>query len=215
MAEAVTDVRQVSLAPREFHTRFGALFLFLPMLARLDLDALARAARLPSSRMIPPAHALRACLALKLWSIERKSHVMSLVADPGLACSPLNACPKKSYLCEATSRVSHAQTTALLAAFQQQTTAEQLLPGQSFNLDFHSVPYHGEHPAVERHYVAMRSRRQSSILTFLAQTPKVRPSATPTPICARARRPTRSCASSPSGRSTTVRARATSCSTRS
>lgn len=170
VAEAVTDVRQFSLAPREFQTRFGGLFLFLPMLARLDLDALARAARLPSSKMIPAAHALRACLALKLWSIERKSHVMSLVADPGLGLfAGLNACPKKSYLCEASSRVSHAQTTALLAAFQQQTAAEQLLPGQSFNLDFHSVPYHGEHPAVERHYVAMRSRRQSSILTFLAQ----------------------------------------------
>lgn len=170
VAEAVTDVRQFSLAPREFQTRFGGLFLFLPMLARLDLDALARAARLPSSKMIPAAHALRACLALKLWSIERKSHVMSLVADPGLGLfAGLNACPKKSYLCEATSRVSHAQTTALLAAFQQQTAAEQLLPGQSFNLDFHSVPYHGEHPAVERHYVAMRSRRQNSILTFLAQ----------------------------------------------
>ena len=168
--EPVADVRQFSLAPREFHTRFGGLFLFLPMLARLDLDALARAARLPSSKMIPAAHALRACLALKLWSIERKSHVMSLVADPGLGLfAGLNACPKKSYLCEATSRVSHAQTTALLAAFQQQTAAEQLLPGQSFNLDFHSVPYHGEHPAVERHYVSMRSRRQSSILTFLAQ----------------------------------------------
>ena len=169
-AEAVTDVRQFSLAPREFQTRFGGLFLFLPMLARFDLDALARAARLPSSKMIPAAHALRACLALKLWSIERKSHVMSLVADPGLGLfAGLNVCPKKSYLCEATSRVSHAQTTALLAAFQQQTAAEQLLPGQSFNLDFHSVPYHGEHPVVERHYVAMRSRRQSSILTFLAQ----------------------------------------------
>jgi len=170
VAEPVADVRQFSLAPREFHTRFGGLFLFLPMLARLDLDALARAARLPSSKMIPPAHALRACLALKLWSVERRSHVMSLVADPGLGLfAGLNACPKKSYLCEATSRVSHAQTTALLAAFQQQTAAEQLLPGQSFNLDFHSIPYHGEHPVVERHYVSMRSRRQSSILTFLAQ----------------------------------------------
>jgi len=168
--EPVADVRQFSLAPREFHTRFGGLFLFLPLLARLDLQALARAARLPGSKMIPAAHALRACLALKLWSIERKSHVMSLVADPGLGLfAGLNACPKKSSLCEATSRVSHAQTTALLAAFQQQTAAEQLLPGQSFNLDFHSVPYHGEHPVVERHYVAMRSRRQSSILTFLAQ----------------------------------------------
>ncbi len=168
--EPVADVRQFSLAPRSLHTRCGGLFLFLPLLAGLDLDALAKSARLAGSKMIGPAHALRACLALKLWSIERKSHVMSLVADPGLALfTGLNAIPKKSYLSECASRVSHAQTTALLAAFQQQTSQQRLLPGLSFNLDFHSVPYHGEHPVVERHYVSMRSRRQSSILTFMAQ----------------------------------------------
>jgi hypothetical protein len=37
------------------------------------------------------------------------------------------------------------------------------------NLDFHSVPYYGEHPTVEKHYVSMRSRRQPSVLVFLAQ----------------------------------------------
>jgi hypothetical protein len=41
--------------------------------------------------------------------------------------------------------------------------------GASLNLDFHSVPYFGEHPLVESHYLSMRSRRQPSILTFLAQ----------------------------------------------
>jgi hypothetical protein len=45
----------------------------------------------------------------------------------------------------------------------------ELLPGESFNLDFHSVPYYGEHPIIERHYVSMRSRRQPSVLVFLAQ----------------------------------------------
>jgi hypothetical protein len=168
--EAVADVRQFSLAPRSFQTRCGGLFLFLPLLAGLDLDALAKASRLPGSRMIPAAHALRSCLALKLWSFERKSHVMPLVADPGLALfAGLNAIPKKSFLSEASSRVSHEQTLALLAAFHHQTSGQKLLPAKSFNLDFHSVPYHGEHPVIERHYVSMRSRRQSSILTFMAQ----------------------------------------------
>ena len=168
--EAVADVRQFSLSPRSFHTRCGGLFLFLPQLVRLDLDALAKTAHLSGSKMIPSAHALRSCLALKLWAIERKSHVMPLVADPGLALfTGLNAIPKKSYLSQAASRVSHVQTTALLAAFQQQTSGQRLLPAKSFNLDFHSVPYYGEHPVVERHYVSMRSRRQSSILTFMAQ----------------------------------------------
>jgi hypothetical protein len=42
------------------------------------------------------------------------------------------------------------------------------LDGSSFNLDFHSVPYFGEHPLVEPHYVAMRSRSQPSVLAFMA-----------------------------------------------
>jgi hypothetical protein len=134
------------------------------------VEHLAQAARLAGSKMIPAAHALRACLALKLWSVERKSHVMALVADEGLALfAGLNAIPKKSYLSEYASRISHEHTTRLLAAFVHQVADESVLPGRSFNLDFHSVPYHGEHPLVERHYVSMRSRRQSSILTFLAQ----------------------------------------------
>ena len=37
------------------------------------------------SKTIPVDHALRACLALKFWLIERKSHVMALVADQGQA----------------------------------------------------------------------------------------------------------------------------------
>jgi len=168
--EAVADVREFALAPGRFQTRCGGLFLFLPDLVRLSLDTVATTARLAGSKMIPATHALRACLALKLWSIERKSHVMALVADQGLALfTGLNVIPKKSYLSEYSSRISHPQTTRLMATFEQQIAGDELLPGRSFNLDFHSVPYHGEHPVVERHYVSMRSRRQSSILTFLAQ----------------------------------------------
>src|SRR6266436_824192 len=76
--EAVADVREFALAPGRFQTRCGGLFLFLPDLVRLSLDTVATTARLAGSKMIPASHALRACLALKLWSIERKSHVMAL-----------------------------------------------------------------------------------------------------------------------------------------
>lgn len=168
--EAVADVRALSLAPHRFLTKCGGLFLFLPELAHLPIEALAQAARLPGSRMIPPAHALRACLSLKLWSLERKSHVMSLVADEGLALfSGLNVTPKKSFFSEYSSRITPAQTQKLLAAWHDQGRSRKLWDGSSFNLDFHSVPYYGEDPQVESHYVSMRSRRQPSILTFLAQ----------------------------------------------
>ena len=119
--EAVADVRRFSLAPRKFFTRCGGLFLFLPELIRLHPEELAEAARLPGSKMIPCAHALRACRALKLWSIERKSHVMSLVSDEGLALfSGLNVTPQKSCLSEYSCRITPRQTGRLLAAWHDQ-----------------------------------------------------------------------------------------------
>src|SRR5216683_1286065 len=168
--EAVADVRSFVLGPREFTTRVGGLFLFVPDLIRLDSDALAVNAKLPGSRMIPAGHALRASLALKLWSIERKSHVMALVADEGLAlfCG-LNAMPKKSFMAEFSSRITPPKVSRLLGLWHDQVTGEALVTGESLNLDFHSVPYFGDHPLVEFHYLSMRSRRQPSILTFLAQ----------------------------------------------
>ena len=168
--EAVADVRSFSLAPRELTTRVGGLFLFIADLVRLDSDALAQAAKLPGSRMIPAGHGLRASLALKLWAIERKSHVMALVADEGLGlfCG-LNAIPKKSFLSEYSSRITPEKVARLLASWHERLAPEALFAGESFNLDFHSVPYFGEHPLIESHYLSKRSRRQPSILTFLAQ----------------------------------------------
>jgi hypothetical protein len=168
--EAVADVREFSLAPHKFTTRCGGLFLFLADLVHLEFPKLARAAGLPGSRMIPAEHALRACLALKLWSIEHKSHVMSLVSDEGLALfAGLNVSPKKSYFAEYPSRLDHRKTLRFLATWYRQFHGEQLVPGDSFNLDFHSVPYHGQDPIIQRHYVSSRSRSQPSILVFLAQ----------------------------------------------
>jgi hypothetical protein len=168
--EAVADVRAFSLAPRTFPTRCGGLFLFVADLIRLQLDRLATTTGLPGSALIPAPHAWRASLALKLWSIERKSHVMALAADEGLALfSGLNATPKKSYLAEYSSRITPAAIDAVLAAWHAQVSGDVLWAEQSFNLDFHSVPYYGEHPVVERHDVSARSRRQPSLLVFLAQ----------------------------------------------
>ena len=168
--EAAADVRQLSLAPRRFDTACGGLFLFVPGLVALDLDQLATSAALPGSKMIPASHALRSMLALKLWSLEHRSHVMPHVADQGLSLlAGLNVIPKRGFLSEYSSRVGHQQIVELQAAYSKQIHGDGLLEGESFNLDFHSIPYYGEHPLVQCHFVAMRSRRQKSVLTFLAQ----------------------------------------------
>jgi hypothetical protein len=169
--EAVADVREFVLTPREFTSRTGGLFLFIPDLVRLECDMWAQAAKLPGSTMVPSAYALRASLALKLWSIERKSHVMALVADEGLAlfCG-LNAMPKKSFLLEYSSRVTPQKVRRLLAIWHERVTGSAF-SGDSLNLDFHSVAFFGDDPQVESHYLPKRSRRQPSILVFLAQDP--------------------------------------------
>ena len=49
----------------------GGLFLFIADLVRIDTDALALAAKLPGSRMIPAAHALRVVFDRVRELIER------------------------------------------------------------------------------------------------------------------------------------------------
>jgi hypothetical protein len=168
--QPVADVRNFSLESREFITACGGLFLFVPDLIRLGVPQLATTAALPGSKPIPASHALLSALALKLWSIERKSHVMALAADQGLSLfAGLNAIPKKSFLSEYSHRLERRHTIALLGAWQDKLSGSDIVAGNSLNLDFHSMPYAGEDPVVEKHYVAMRSRRQPSILAFLAQ----------------------------------------------
>ena len=168
--EAVADAREFALSPRRFTTRCGGLFLFMPDIVSLDLDETAHRAGLPGSRMIPVGHALRSELALKLWSIERKSHVMALLTDEGFGLfSGLNVMPKKSFLSEYSCKIDHGKTMRFLSSWHAQVAGEGVFQGESFNLDFHSAPYYGEDPIVQKHYVSMRSRRQPSILVFLAQ----------------------------------------------
>jgi hypothetical protein len=164
------DVRQLSLEPREFVTACGGLFLFFPDLVQLNVPGLAEEAGVPGSHHVPASNALLAALALKLWSIERKSHVMALAADEGLALfAGLNVVPKKSFLSELSHRMQRQNTLRLLGAWQERLVTGGLATGDSINLDFHSLPFAGEDPVVEKHYVAMRSRRQPSILGFMAQ----------------------------------------------
>ena len=77
--------------------------------------------------------------------------------------------PKKSFLSEYSSRITRQTVSRLLASWHTRFAGDALFTGESLNLDFHSVPYFGEHPLVQSHYLAKRSRRQPSILTFLAQ----------------------------------------------
>jgi hypothetical protein len=174
-AAPVADVRQLDLSPRSFRTRFGGLFLFVPYLAPIGLDALLRRIGFPGSKMIPAGHALRSLLALKLFGSARHSHVMSSVFDEGLALfAGLNVIPKRSFLTEYSCRIRPACYPQLMRRWFDTISRLGLERGVSFDLDFHTIPYHGDDALVEKHYVSKRSRRQKGVLAFVAQDAEVR-----------------------------------------
>ena len=113
---------------------------------------------------------MRSLLALKLFGSARHSHVMSSVFDEGLALwAGLNVIPKRSFLTEYSCRIDPKCYPKLMRSWFDALGKLGLERGGSFDLDFHTIPFHGEQARVEKHYVSKRSRRQKGILAFLAQ----------------------------------------------
>jgi hypothetical protein len=175
VAADVADVRQLDLAPRALHTKFGGLFLFLPDLVAADLDGVLARSGFPGSDMVPAGCAMRSLLALKLFGTARHRHVMSYVLDEGLALfAGLNAIPKRSFLTEYSCRIAPSCYPRLMRHWFDRVSRLGLRWGASFDLDFHTIPFHGEDALVEKHYVSKRSRSQKGMLAFLAQDAETR-----------------------------------------
>jgi hypothetical protein len=169
-AADVADARKLDLSPRRLHTRFGGLFLFIPYLASIPLKKMLGQAQFPGSRMVPAAHAVRSLLALKMFGNARRSHVMSHVFDEGLALfAGLNTIPKRSFLTEYSCRIKPDSHPVFMELWFDSISKMGLQRGNSFDLDFHTIPFHGENALIEKHYVSKRSRRQKGVLAFLAQ----------------------------------------------
>ncbi len=167
---AAADVRRLNLTPRAFRTRVAGLFIFVPLMRHLDLARLAEEAKLPGSKMIPAEQALRSLLALKLIGKERKSHVMNLVLDEGLALfAGLNVIPKRSYLAAYSSRLGRRANVRLMETWFQHVQDIGLGRSGSLDLDFHTVPANTAKEPLQTHYVPKRSHSEQGILVFLAR----------------------------------------------
>jgi len=169
-AASVADVGGLDLSDRSFRTKVGGLFLFLPYLARIPLDRMLDEVGFPGTKMIPSGQAVRSLLAMKLFGSARHSHVMNYVFDEGLALfAGLNVIPKRSYLTEYSCRIRPQSHPGFMHAWFDAVRRLGLKRGTSLDLDFHTIPFHGEDALVQRHYVSKRSRKQKGVLAFIAQ----------------------------------------------
>jgi hypothetical protein len=147
----VADVRQLDLGQRQFRTQFGGLFLFMSDLVGCGLDRLLKQAGFPGSEMVPPGCAMRSLLALKLYGNARHSRVMSHVLDEGLGLfAGLNLIPKRSFLTEYSCRVEPDSHAKLMSLWLDAARQQGLKHGSSFDLDFHTIPFHGEDALIGR-----------------------------------------------------------------
>jgi hypothetical protein len=92
------------------------------------------------------------------------------VFDEGLGLfAGLNVIPKRSFFTEYSCRVDPDCYPKLMRHWFNAVGKLGLERGVSFDLDFHTIPFHGEDALLQKHYVSKRSRRQKGLLAFLAQ----------------------------------------------
>ena len=143
----------MSLTPgRCLRPRVAGLFLFLPLLGRVQFDQLVSKADYPGSKRIPASSALLSLLALKLLDKERRSHINDFNFDEAIELfAGLNIPPKKSYATAYAYGTVRDQQRKLLSGWVS-ALAPLLFPqATGFALDFPPIPFRGDPTGVEQH----------------------------------------------------------------
>jgi hypothetical protein len=167
---ATADSRALSLAPgRRLRTRVAGIFLFLPLLARVQFDQIIGQAGYPGSRMVSATSAWLSLLALKLLDKERRSHINDFSFDEALGLfAGLNILPKKSYVTDYSYQTQRRHQEKLLSGWIAALAALLFPKPQAFALDFHPIAYRGDPSGLENHYLPRRGKADTSVLTFFA-----------------------------------------------
>jgi hypothetical protein len=172
----MANVKALSLeVGRRLRTRVAGVFLFCPLLARLQFDRMVSAAEYPGSEMVPATSALLSLLALKLLDKERRSHIDDFNCDEALGLwAGLNILPKKSFATDYSYRTQRHHQENLLRGWVSRLSPLLFPDAESFSLDFHPIPHRGEETELENHYQPKRGKAGPSILAFFAQERKSR-----------------------------------------
>jgi transposase len=148
----------------------AGVFLFLPLIEKLQLQNTIYNIGLPGTKVIPAFSSFLSFLGLKLLGNERLSHVGEHSFDQGLGLfAGLNVLPK----CTAMSTYSYSLDDVHIRRFQEEFVKRcrklRLYHESVINLDFHAVPHYGEESVLETHWAGAKGKRLKSALTMFAQ----------------------------------------------
>jgi transposase len=129
----------------------AGLYLLMPAMAELGLDALVARARYPSTKVLSSFHSLGAHLLLKCSRRGRVANAFPLGADPGLGLFlGLSALPKATHLTSYSYRVRCTSNVSFLESLARRCTEVGLYSGRpGSTCDFHAIRHHGEEVPLE------------------------------------------------------------------
>ncbi|MEW6233814.1 MAG: transposase [Candidatus Omnitrophota bacterium] len=161
-----------TLQPFHAECQVAGVFFFLPYILESGILDIVKQCSLPHSSDIGSQQAALSMLLLKLIGNERLSHIQPYDADRGFGVfAGLNALPKPAYMGSYSCRTD----AATLLQFQREIIARfrdrypALYPGQTINLDFHSIPHFGEESEMEPVWCGSRGKAMKGAHTFFAQ----------------------------------------------
>ncbi len=166
----ISDQRRLDLTPRSFHTDFGGLFLFALDLARMNIPSFVKKVNMSGTTLIPAECAFLSLLALKVYGIGQPSREMAKTLDEGLALfTGLNVIPDCPTLTEYSIEVDQTFSTALMHQWYHTAVrlSDTIGTGQSIDLNFHRIPYHGDQALSQKQYVYKHALPRNGLLTML------------------------------------------------
>jgi len=168
--EVAQRIRLGDVSQRPFDSEAAGIFLFAPLIEKLNLAKVVQEAGLPGTKAIPALSYFLSFLALKLLGTERYAHISEHAFDPGLGLfAQLNVLPK----CTAISTYSYGldgfHLLRLQQSFVKQAARLKLYEGNIINLDFHTIPHFGEESVLEEHWAGARNKTMKGALTLFAQ----------------------------------------------
>lgn len=168
--ERAQAIDLATIAGKAFESASAGVFLFAPFLSQLDLAGVVEEACLPGTETIPAMSYLLSFLGLKLIGNERYAHVGDHAFDPGLGLfAGLNVLPKCTAMSTYSYGLDDVHIRRLQRAFVKRALNLGLYDGRLINLDYHTVPHHGDESVLETHWAGARGKRMKGALTLIAQ----------------------------------------------
>lgn len=159
------------LNSQRFDTRYGGIFLFIPLMEQLNLVELIEQSDYSATAQLSNLNYILSFLLLKLIDKKRLSHVEQLSLDKGAGLfAGLNVLPKNSSL----SSYSYQTTRSMNRLFLKSLFAaiHQLYPfSGDVNLDFTAIPHWGDVSVLERNWSGTRHTTLKSVLALICQEP--------------------------------------------